>query len=217
MSNKNNSESTTVDFDPTEPLAPVRSETKRANEALRDYARMGAARSLRKLLAIYLQRAVNNDTTIPPTKSFHTIERWSYVFGWVARVNVFDELERRAADDLWKERRGKIREADFAVSEELRALADKIIAQGPAFIKTTRKRIKGDKETGEPDTIIVTMALDGKLMLDSLDLASKLQRRAAGLSDKVVQIPINWETLSESQLQAIADGKDPLEVLAEGR
>lgn len=216
MSNMNISERATVEFDPIEPLAPVRSETKKANEALRDYARMGPARSLRKLHARYTQQKLSGDITIPPTLSLYTLGNWSMRFGWPARAEAFDILERRANDELWKERREKIRELDFSFSDKLRDLAEKIISEGPSFIRTSRRRIKGDPEKGKPDTIVVTMALDGALMISALETASKLQRRAAGLNDKVIQIPINWESLTDAQLQAIADGRDPLDVLAGG-
>lgn len=74
-----------------DPLARrVPGEGKRANAALRDYAAMGAARSLRALLERYVQRATSLGATRPPTVLWRTICSWSQRQNWVARVDAYD-------------------------------------------------------------------------------------------------------------------------------
>ena len=70
-----------------------RRETKRANQAFRDYALMGAGRSLGKLFAIFSTTRPPDAHQILVTKSLNTLKTWSTDFFWVARANRFDELQ----------------------------------------------------------------------------------------------------------------------------
>jgi len=89
------------------------SETKRANRALADYAKMGAARSLRSLCEIYLQQAekiralegTEVKFTRPPTTKLDTLFAWSSRFEWVARVERYDELKKAQEDREFEEER----------------------------------------------------------------------------------------------------------------
>lgn len=64
-------------------------EGRRANQGLRDYAMMGAARSLRALLARYVEQVANGRQT-PPTTSWRTISTWSVRHNWITRIAAYD-------------------------------------------------------------------------------------------------------------------------------
>lgn len=219
----------TENFDPSAPLESIRGETKKANHAFREYCYIGPARSLKKLRdRLDLSVAVESDRGESGVKSkryaaFSTICEWSSRYFWVARAAAFDLQEDVKRADLWRERREKIRETDYQVADELRTLAASVLAAGPNFIRATRRRVKGETRIGkdgaeytEPDTILVTTALDGDLLIKLVDLASKLQRAAAGIANTNFVFPVDWSQLTDEQVSAIASGENPIEVLAKG-
>lgn len=98
-----------TDFDKEDPLKIVEGETTKANQALFDYAQMGVARSLKKLVDKYQKQdkewreykqnpqSLKKGDPIPqpvPAKGWTTISNWSGEFLWQERVKKYDELER---------------------------------------------------------------------------------------------------------------------------
>lgn len=90
-----------VPFNESDPVEKLQSESKRAYAAFHDYLVMGAHRSLRKLLERY------QGEDHPPTKSWGTISTWSVIFQWVKRSDLFDEMNRKRAEEAieakWRE------------------------------------------------------------------------------------------------------------------
>lgn len=208
----------TTEFDSNAPLEPIKGESKRSNYALKTYLWMGPSRSIRKLKE-RLDLEIGSELIARKSKSqnyasINTFLAWSAKFHWVARAAAFDLANDRERSDVWRERREKIREDDFAVSNQLRDLALQILAASPNFIHSTKRRVKG--EDGKPDVILVTNSLDGDLLVKLLDLASKLQRAAAGIANNNFVFPVDWGSLTDAQVTAIANGDNPLEVLARG-
>lgn len=208
-------------FDPANPLAKIPGESPRANQALRDYFAMGGGRSLRGLLESYSQQT----DTKPPTRRLKTLADWSTNLGWVARVEAQNALDLEADKVLWAERRAQIREADWTQGLALRDLANKLLGESTNFIKTRRRVVKGRPmrvgangevlDPGEPDQVIVTMALDGPFMVKAAVTGSELTRLAAELETSresvnlagsvVVQREIDYADLSDSQLEKLAN------------
>lgn len=93
------------------PLVAVAGESRAANRALHDYARMGAGtRSLRGLLERYVQRASDAPQTggeLPPTTKWGTLTAWSHRHAWGARCTRFDELQRAAELAAYAKRRAE--------------------------------------------------------------------------------------------------------------
>ncbi len=98
---------------------------------------------------------------------------------WAARANAWDDHLANLDIDTWAARRKEIREQDWIAGEELRDLYKRIMDETPNFVIQKQKFIKG--EGGNPDKIIVTIALDGHLMIKTLEVSSKLQRLAADM------------------------------------
>ena len=174
-------------YDKTEPIQKAKTESWRANSALRDYYQMGPARSLRKLLDRYVKQAANKAQTKsaeiqePPTTKWTTMGTWSKRHSWVERVSKQDEIDREDENRLWLERRRAIRERDFDQGDKLRELADKILEETPNFIKTTRRK---GPDGGE----VIFVALDGHLMVKALEKGSDLQRMAAEIATENIDV-----------------------------
>lgn len=166
-------------------------ESAKAHSAFLDYCRMGPGRSLGKLSAIYRQKDGDPTAGIPPTRLLRTLERWSSKYGWQKRVEAWDAELQRQEQARWEERQRQVRDADWQMGEELRALAGKILEQTPQFIKTTRRLVKGKK--GESDREVITLGIDVTGLVRAAEAGSKLQRQATGMPDSVQQIEHSGE------------------------
>lgn len=111
------------DWNFNDPLKRISGESKKANMALRDYARLGPGRSQAILLEGYRAQATSGQQ--PPTCRPATISSWSSKYDWVARVERWDRLERQKDDQKWEERRDAWRERQFGLVEKA---ADKLEA-----------------------------------------------------------------------------------------
>lgn len=192
---------------PTKP-GEFQGESKPANQALRDYAEMGPRRSLDKLHAFYRERRLIEPLFNPPTLVLWTLRGWSMVYGWVERVELWDRQEEARRRKEREARRLEIEEQDYTQAQALRELADKILAETPQFIRTSRRRIKG--ENGEPDTIIITMGIDAPTMVKLVETGSKLARLSAGMTQETKDLNIKGDALAELPdeiLALIAAGK----------
>ena len=110
-----------ITWDRADPLAQAAGESRRANQALRDYAAMGPARSRRQLRERYLQQPSSNPPAgfRPPTASLATLETWSLKHGWVARTERWDGLAAQEAEAAWRERREEEREEEWQLTRAL--------------------------------------------------------------------------------------------------
>lgn len=116
-------------------------ETSKAVLACNDYLRMGAGRSLSKLLDRY-----HNATDAPPTKREKTLKDWSRNFDWQTRVTEYDAG--------WEQRKTAARNAeintglalDFERIGKLKRLADFLEAQ---IYQQAEVTAIGDPETDD--------------------------------------------------------------------
>lgn len=99
--------------------------------------------------------------------------------GWAKRATAFDDYCAQHDVDKWIERREKVRHEDWLLGEDLRELATSILEEGPSFLIQRTKFRKG--KDGDPDKVIITLALDINAAVKAGGLASKLQRLAAGM------------------------------------
>lgn len=177
---------------------------------------MGNGRAVRGLLLKYrLQYDNAGGTNLPPTRRFATLAKWGVDFRWQERIARSEQLDREAEQaarqhaleaqaQLWAERRLAVKERDWQQAERIRKLADQILDESPKFVKSTRRLIRGSG--GEADREIITVALDGKLMVQATETASKLQRLAAEMETEHIQVDkveITADELAEARKRAL--------------
>jgi hypothetical protein len=124
---------------------------------------------------------------------------------WFERATDYDRymaLITQAAKEQWAV---EVARADYEDGAALRDFARTILKQGPQFIKTKSKIIKGQTRTIEGkdgklykvqvtrDLEVITMAIDSQALIRSFDTASKLQRLAADVSDPVTRLALLGE------------------------
>lgn len=147
-------------WDDDAPLKASGAETTKANQALFDYAQMGVARSLTRLIAMYERQekqwtefnrnpkdwvANNKDKPIPvpiPSKSWTVISEWSMKFHWKERVAQFDEKERERLQLEFQVERSQVSQqrktlAKAFFGKTVQAV-QQLVPQGANFHETTR-------------------------------------------------------------------------------
>ena len=97
---------------PTE-LDRQEGETARGYAAFLDYCRMGPARSIRKLLAVYVAQTVSSPTVKQPSTQLSTLERWSRDNAWQARLPAYTEWFKNNTTQL------QLDMVETVISEEL--------------------------------------------------------------------------------------------------
>lgn len=122
-------------WDPNDPLARMSGERTDANQALNDYALMGAGRSLAKLCDWYRGQRVGNvgagsgggPPAQPPTTRLPTLEAWSARYDWQRRVAAWQAIEAAKERELWEQRRREWRERAFELAQKLADKAEEML------------------------------------------------------------------------------------------
>lgn len=183
---------------------------------------MGPGRSLEKL--------VQNWTGSGPTKFVSTVKKWSVDHDWQARVSAYDAAqaaaERAEREELRRQRRAALEEADWRDGQELRTRALELLAEVPKFLRRSESEVKqkglDDKGNETIETIrVITLALaSGPAELArTLKVASDLQRLSVG---EPTEIHKQLESELEAFLDTLKDNLSPDEyarvvALAAGR
>lgn len=201
-------------FSQDSPLNRIPGESRKANQALRDYALMGVGRSLRSLLERYLQQSANG----VPTTKFNSLGTWSNRFHWVDRVTRFDELEQEARLAEREKRRQQLEEADWVTGEKLRQRVGEFLEQLPKFIKTSESVTVEDtidpvsKQPMKRETRVITVGLNTNLgqLANALKAATELQRLATGEATQRTEVTgtvfniTDWREKRQSRLDDVA-------------
>lgn len=203
------------------------SETDRAVQACNDYLRMGAGRSLRKLLQKYGKTRRN--TT--PTDSFDTLANWSSSFEWQLRAAAYD-AETEAAKN---EKRRQVMEQGLALDFErvtkLKRLArflegqifassqedDGTDASGTEYPNVWLKDVK-QIGSGEDAERVDLVRFNASILAEYRAALADLAAETGGRKQKVDHLiaNIDYSRLSDHQLQRIAAGEDPIQVIISG-
>lgn len=169
---------------------PEMGESRAANQGLRDYALMGARRSLRKLLERYRQLVNEDSTKSPPTRKWTTLAAWCQRLDWVARVNRNDELEQARAIEQWRERQSEIRSQGWEMGQALLRRAEKMLAFPLSKSTTEREEVGPDGNViTQHITIEPTTWTDGTIY-SMAKVANELCRLAAEMETENVQVSV---------------------------
>ncbi len=124
-------------------------------------------------------------------------KKFKGAYTWLERANAYDDYQAWLDRDVWEKRRAELREKEWGIGGKLHDLATGILEEGDNFLKTRRQFVKGKE--GKPDQVIITVALDANLAVKAANIASKLQRLAAGLetSKQTLELKHIIEILTE--------------------
>lgn len=211
-------------FDPKAPLAKYPGETDTSHQALIDYIRMPKSavksderRSLRNLHKKYLAQLSTGH--LPPSTSLPTIKTWSTRYKWQVRVALAEAQVQEQDIIDWKQRQQEVRENAWEDYHSLRELAQQIIEAAPPFVNKSVSQ-------GEPAVVdehgqlirpgkatIISVQLNTVALARIIDLNRKLAEVAIDKKDKLAYYNLDLSTLDYRQLERIAAGEDPLDVL----
>lgn len=166
-----------VVWDRDNPLARAKSESRRAVRGLVDYAFMGGSRGLRPLLKRWSDADQTED---PPTKRWSTLRTWSIRYGWVKRVERWEEIQAENKAATWKERQDALREQEWDMHDKLRDRAEEMLKY-PISRQTVVKEKKLPDGTLMQTIIIEPVAWTQGDAHRIAKTSSDLGRRAAGL------------------------------------
>lgn len=206
---------TPATWDPQAPLARMTGETAKQNQAINDYALLGAGRSLTKLLDHWARRP---DPEPSPTDRLRTLKLWSSRNHWQARIAAWQDHQNEAERLAWAERSKKARLDNWRAAEAGQALVlETLIEQAPRLVRSTRREVRqADGSIRE----IVTIGLDanaisrlGDYVLKAQEAALQTNRKAAGTEeDPVHTVALSLADWKAQQAERRASA---LETLAE--
>ncbi len=191
-------------WDQDHPLARQKGERRNAWEAFRDYVRMGPGRSLPKLargyrgeytqtedplyygfFKDYRRNADGAAAVIPPTGAQRTLEKWSSVYAWQARLDRhLTMLEEQRAERL-REQRADLELNDYRDGQLLRERTQAMIDTMDKFLTTHVEESEAVDDEGNKvitKTVFLEMEPSITQAAAALKTASDLQRLAAGVS-----------------------------------
>lgn len=180
------------------PMLP--NENPAAYRAFCDYYRLGPTRNYEELARVYRQKKKNALSAgldpkrgdmrpeVPPTTSVITIRKWAVMYNWPQRIRTTEASYYDYENQLWAIKKAESRARDFDDAEKLRDLANKILDEGPKFLKT--------RWITAPDgTRTQIVALDADLAVKALKAASLLQERATGGREETINVNVRYYTV----------------------
>lgn len=193
-------------------------EHRKAVIACNDYLRLGPGRSMAKLLQHYdLQQRYLTDAQTPPTRRLKTLKDWSSKFGWQVRAELYDaETERQKTEyarqimqsglALAHERVQRLKEiAELLETEILTRHDGQLVNIWLPDVKTV-----GSGETAERVDLV---RFNHQLLEQWRGLLDDLAKEVGGRRIKTENLNIDFSKLTDDQLQRIAAGEDPLNVI----
>ncbi len=172
--------------------------------AFLDFCEMGPGRSLNGLNSSYQKRDQSEPKASPekpPTKRLATLKGWSSKFNWQARLAAWhQDVYDPKMQAEWLQRAEQSREEDWSDGGKLRQLAEKVLAEAESYIRTTYRKVGDETE--------VHKAIDLKVAIEALKLASKMRRTAAEVQDPAQRLEIQAEIKNKLDDPRIRDNKD---------
>lgn len=218
-------EVTKIFWDATDPLKPVEGESRAANGALNDYARMGYNRAIHKLIDYYKDRSEEKEYV--PTTSINTMFNWSSRYEWQERVDAWTEIERKRMEQEWRQRRDNLRSKEWSNYERLQEIVTEMLKTVPQFINRKEAVVEEGSPTiiknngdiikqGTPEKRVITLKANTNAIIQFIKTASEIGRKAAEMDQtwmaKLMK-EIDFDKLDNEQVARLADGEHVLDVL----
>ena len=198
-------------------------DTRKSYPALCDYLRMGAGRSLRKLHKRYVEQAASASGSEPPTQYKSTLLGWSAKHDWQERAAAWD---RQVEAYKREQARQTLREGlalDHHRVDRLKSLFDRLeeeLEEGEALWLDDVKQIG----KGEGMRVVDIRRYNSSLISDLRGVLDDLAQETGGrVKRQEVSGPgggpvqhehqIDWGSLTDEQVDALAEGTPPEEVL----
>lgn len=155
------------------PLERIECESRKANDALRDYYELGMERSLAKLAKKYKEGGIK--------RSFSLLGRWSGVYKWQERVDAQKRIDDKATDDRRAQRRDSQVGNEIDDSSKMREKALALLA-----LPVVERKVKDE----DGNTIII-MPVNGSEM----DTARKLLVASSEMARLALNMPTDSKHL----------------------
>lgn len=190
-------------------------ETTKAVQACNDWIRLGPGRSLPDLLEKYT--ALNQDE--PPTLSLATLKHWSSVYDWQKRAEAYDaEIERQK-----NEYRQQVLQTGLALDYErvikLKRLADFLISQiyerdeNGAYHNVWLPDVKQIGSGDQAERVDIER-FNAPIIDQFRGVLDDLAKETGGRRKRNDNLNIDLRSLSDEQLERVANGEDPFYVVA---
>ena len=195
-----------IKWDRDDPLMLCEDESRKSNIALRDYWALGPGRTLLALCKKYTKL---QGTTAAPTLSHQTLKQWSTKYDWQARINQVKVNEDARVMAEWQARQAEWRQRGW---EAAQALSDKVRLM--LAFPISRKVVDNGDGT---QTIIEPINWRASDVAKLMETASKLARASSQMTTNTpsTQLNIDMSQLTIEQLERIAQGENPLVVIAD--
>ncbi|MCG3207298.1 MAG: hypothetical protein FOGNACKC_00898 [Anaerolineae bacterium] len=167
-----------VEWSDLDPLEQIPEESPKANQALFDYAMMGLNRNLRRLVKRYEEEyelSQRGEAAEPPTRWWATIARWSREYAWVARVQAWEDLERKRRIARRRERIEQWEDDAWDLSQQLAGKARQMLK-----FPLARQEVEDGK------TIILPANWNFDTLARALQTADKLARLSTGTETEII-------------------------------
>ncbi len=142
----------TVAWDHDNPLQRAKGESRKASQGLLDYALMGGARALRALI---IQWSNRDQTEGAPTRRWNTLATWSIRYGWVKRVERWEELQKERKQATWQDRQDELRDREWKMSGKLHDRAEEMLKY-----PITRRIVVKEEELPDGKTLAQTIIIE---------------------------------------------------------
>ena len=179
-------------------------ETQKANRALKDYVAMGSGRSLSKLYRRYTESSPEKAQS--PTQCLRTLKNWSSRYDWQARLARWDELEREGEEEVWRDRRRKIREGEWSQAQTLLDRVEQMLKFPLAQID----RVDKTDADGNPlvITIVKPVRWSQRDIARFMQVSSELARLAAEMEQRrqALDVTSGGASLAQNVIAIIEHG-----------
>jgi len=138
------------------------------------------------------------------------------LLSWRERANAWNDHLARLQEKEWERRRSEVREADWSAGARLRKLAQRILDEGPNFLKIQRRVVKGEpKQVVQADGTTMMVRVDREIVTTALtaDLAVKATKAASDLQREAAEVPKTPLRVADAEGQALIPMGDLIQAL----